>query len=245
VGGLAECSGCPDNVFLVADKPDLAQGMLIVEQPIIGVAALAGGVFVLAQRWQRATAASRRAVAPVLASGGLCLLVLVLTVFVEPFSYEGGQIIGWVGGFAFTAVPLAFLAGLARSRLDRVALGDLVVELGQTPPPKRLRDVLAHAIHDPSLEIAYAHVLAHEQDGQTPRHGPGNHRRRPRRHQHRVDRRSLMRASTCEGCAQRGPRLRALKGSLASTPDRHRPAGHGSLGLSAPSQFHRLARRRR
>ena len=51
---------------------------------------------------------------------------------------------------------LAFLAGLARSRLDRMAVGDLVVELGEAPPPERLRDVLARAIHDPSLEIAYS-----------------------------------------------------------------------------------------
>ena len=89
------------------------------------------------------------------ASGGLCLLVLALTVFVEPFSYRGGQIIGWAGGLAFTAVPLAFLAGLARSRLDRIAVGDLVVELGEAPLPEQLRDGLARAIHDPSLEIAY------------------------------------------------------------------------------------------
>jgi signal transduction histidine kinase len=150
-----DCSGCPDNLFLIADEPDLAQAILIVEQPIIGFGVLVGGVLVLFRRWRRATPASRRALAPVFASGGLCLLVLALTVLVEPFSYRGGQIIGWVGGVAFTAVPLAFLAGLARSRLDRIAVGDLVVELGEAPLPEQLRDGLARAIHDPSLEIAY------------------------------------------------------------------------------------------
>jgi signal transduction histidine kinase len=155
VRGEVGCSGCPDNLFLVADKPDLAQAILILHQPIIGFGVLVGGVLVLLGRWRRATPASRRALAPVFASGGLCLLVLALTVFVEPFSYEGGQVIGWAGGLAFTAVPLAFLAGLARSRLDRIAVGDLVVELGQSPAPEQLREGLARAIHDPSLEIAY------------------------------------------------------------------------------------------
>jgi signal transduction histidine kinase len=149
------CSGCPENLFLIADRPNLAQAILILEQPIIGAGVLAGGVFVLLRRFLGATRASRRALTPVFASGGLCLLVLALTVFVEPFSYRGAQILGWAGGFAFTAVPLAFLAGLARSRFDRIAVGDLVVELGEAPLPERLRDRLAQAIHDPSLEIAY------------------------------------------------------------------------------------------
>jgi signal transduction histidine kinase len=155
VRGEVGCSGCPDNLFLVADKPDLAQAILILHQPIIGFGVLVGGVLVLLRRWSRATSASRRALAPVFASGGLCMLVLALTIFVEPFSYEGGQIIGWASGLAFTAVPLAFLAGLARSRLDRIAVGDLVVELGQAPTPEQLRDGLGRAIHDPSLAIAY------------------------------------------------------------------------------------------
>src|SRR6266540_509023 len=155
VRGEEGCSGCPDNLFLIADKPHLADAILIVHQPIFWFGVLAGGVLVLLRRWYRATHVSRRALAPVFASGGLCLLVLALTVFVEPFSFEGGQIIGWASGFAFTAVPLAFLAGLARSRLDRIAVGDLVVELGEAPLPEQLRDGLARAIHDPSLEIAY------------------------------------------------------------------------------------------
>jgi len=152
----AECAGCPDNVFLIADKPRVAQAILIVEQPVVSVAVLTGGLLLLAHRWQHATPAARRAIAPVLVSGGLCLLILLLTVVVEPFSYVGGQIVGWASGFAFTAVPLAFLAGQARSRLDRIGVGDLVVELGEAPAPDRVRDVLARAIHDPSLEIAYS-----------------------------------------------------------------------------------------
>ena len=53
---------------------------------------------------------------------------------------------------AFCAVPIAFLAGILRSRLSRSSVGDLVVALQEGVP---LRDALARALGDPSLEIAY------------------------------------------------------------------------------------------
>jgi signal transduction histidine kinase len=39
--------------------------------------------------------------------------------------------------------------------MGRVAVSDLVVELGRTPEPGHLRDALARALRDPSLELAY------------------------------------------------------------------------------------------
>jgi signal transduction histidine kinase len=56
---------------------------------------------------------------------------------------------------ALLSVPLAFLAGLLRSRLARSAVATLVVELGETPEPGRLREALARALGDPSLEVGY------------------------------------------------------------------------------------------
>ena len=58
-------------------------------------------------------------------------------------------------GLALLTVPLAFLAGLLRSRLARSAVATLVVELGETAEPGRLREALARALGDPSLELAY------------------------------------------------------------------------------------------
>ena len=52
-------------------------------------------------------------------------------------------------------MPLAFLAGLLWSRLARLAVAALVVELGETPAPGGLREALARALGDPSLELAY------------------------------------------------------------------------------------------
>ena len=53
------------------------------------------------------------------------------------------------------AIPIAVLSVILRGRLARASVADLVVELGQTPTPARLRDALANALGDPSLQVAY------------------------------------------------------------------------------------------
>jgi PAS domain S-box-containing protein len=52
-------------------------------------------------------------------------------------------------------VPLAFLFGVLRARLAHSSVGRLVVELGQAPASEGLRDALARALADPTLELAY------------------------------------------------------------------------------------------
>lgn len=149
------CHECPDNVFLLADMPTLATAIFIAEQPIVGVLSLSSALGLLVTRWRTATAPLRRVLAPVVVSGGICLLVLLLTILVEPFSYTAGQLVGWLGGVAFTAVPVAFLIGLLRQRLARASVGDLVVELGRTATLPDLRGALSRTLGDPSLQIAY------------------------------------------------------------------------------------------
>ncbi len=60
----------------------------------------------------------------------------------------------WVGG-AFTAIPIAFLVGLLRTRLQRSGVADLVVELRSLSRPDDVRDAIARALGDPSLELAF------------------------------------------------------------------------------------------
>ena len=52
------------------------------------------------------------------------------------------------------SIPFALLAGLLSARLARSGVADLVVELGRTPPGG-VRDALARALHDPTLQVAY------------------------------------------------------------------------------------------
>jgi PAS domain S-box-containing protein len=56
---------------------------------------------------------------------------------------------------AIALVPLAFLAVLLRIRLAQAAIGRLVVDLSGAPAPGRLREAIARALGDPSLELVY------------------------------------------------------------------------------------------
>ncbi len=50
-------------------------------------------------------------------------------------------------------VPIAFVFGLLRVRLDHLGISGLVLELGRPPSPAHLEQVLARSLHDPSLRI--------------------------------------------------------------------------------------------
>jgi signal transduction histidine kinase len=149
------CSGCPNNVFLLEDRPRVASSLLLVEQPLVGSAVIAAALYILVQQWRHATGPQRRVVGPVVVSASVCLLVLGVTTFAEPFSYAAGQAIGWAGGVAFIAVPVVFLAGLVRQRLDRSTVGQLVAELSDLPGGQGLGGVLRRSLKDPSLRVAY------------------------------------------------------------------------------------------
>jgi signal transduction histidine kinase len=149
------CQGCPRNLLLVADRPDVAGAVLLLEQPVLGSVAVGGTLVLLVRQWWVATPPQRRVLGPVLVTGAACLFVLAVTLAAEPFSYSVGQAVGWLGAFAFTAVPLAFLAGLLRQRLDRSAVGQLVAELGALQGSGNLDELLRKALRDPSLQVAY------------------------------------------------------------------------------------------
>jgi signal transduction histidine kinase len=56
----------------------------------------------------------------------------------------------------FALVPYLFLATLVRTRMIQSgAVGELMARLGETPQRGELRDVLARALGDPSLELLY------------------------------------------------------------------------------------------
>ena len=53
------------------------------------------------------------------------------------------------------SVPLAFLFGLLSQQLARAGMGDLVVALQRAPDSRRLGELLAKALGDPSLVLAF------------------------------------------------------------------------------------------
>ncbi|MBD0338640.1 MAG: sensor histidine kinase [Thermoleophilia bacterium] len=109
----------------------------------------------IVRRFVGASPRTRRIFAPLLlAAVAIALRAIfqsVSTFFDPPFSDE--YLFWWQIG-AFIALPVALVAGLVRARMARAAVGDLVLELQRTPP-EGLRDALARALDDPTLELAF------------------------------------------------------------------------------------------
>jgi signal transduction histidine kinase len=149
------------NAFVVWPSQATVDWIAIGQQSLlVAVAVTVIGVF--AERWQSASPPLRRALAPVYCAGAVTMTLIAATLLVSrlagaslPGAVDVGRVMFSATLIAMAAVPLAFLAGLVRARLARFTVGELLVELGETRAPGALRDALARALHDPSLEIAY------------------------------------------------------------------------------------------
>ena len=149
------------NAFALWPSQATTDWIAIGQQALlIAVAVTVLGVF--AERWQSASPPLRRALAPVYCAGAVTMLLMAATLLVTrlsgaslPGAADVGRVMFSATLVAMAAVPLSFLAGLVRARLARFTVGELLVELGETRAPGGLRDALARALHDPSLEIAY------------------------------------------------------------------------------------------
>jgi signal transduction histidine kinase len=119
---------------------------------IYGVLAL---VFIalIARRVKGASPAGRRLLAPMML-GAVVEGTYGLWQAAHVFTGEGGKALYWwqIGGQA--AVALALLAGVLLGELARGRVADLVVELSQIAPG-HVRDALARALNDPTLQVAY------------------------------------------------------------------------------------------
>jgi signal transduction histidine kinase len=60
-----------------------------------------------------------------------------------------------VSFFVIGLAPIAFFVGLLQARLLRSSVGDLVLELRDSPGAPDLRDALVRALRDPSLTVAF------------------------------------------------------------------------------------------
>src|SRR5262249_24376322 len=69
----------------------------------------------------------------------------------DPF----GSVPATVFFYTFASVPIAVLIVFAQRRLARCQVAGLVVQLGEQSEPVDLRDALARALGDPSLELAF------------------------------------------------------------------------------------------
>jgi signal transduction histidine kinase len=153
-----ECPDCPGNSFLIADDKPLADAFVVAVN--VTFAAVALGVIVsLLRRWQRATPVQRRALVAVLFAGAALAVLLFAAATIVPITGSDPTLAGVIGIGAlvpFGLVPYVFFGSLLRARIIRGgAFRELVAELGKAPRQGELRDALAKALGDPSLELAF------------------------------------------------------------------------------------------
>jgi signal transduction histidine kinase len=154
--GGRDCVDCPYNQLTDEGSGGAAdRGDQILLAMVIGMV-LAALVLMLHQ-WRTATSASRRSLSPALwgASAILAVLVVQRVGVILDVSEPLATFLSWSVTAVLVLWPLGLIAGLARARLDRSAVADLVVELGGTLPLGGMRSALARALHDPTLELAF------------------------------------------------------------------------------------------
>ena len=144
------------NAFLIEHIEPLAVGLGVLTLTAV-LAILVAVLVILVVRWRAASPPSRRVLAPVYLAAGVTVGVIVIQTALEPFTKMGAEVLEWLSVLALLTRPARVLGGLLRSRLARSAVATLVVELGETPAPGRLRDALARALRRP---LARARLLA-------------------------------------------------------------------------------------
>jgi signal transduction histidine kinase len=154
--GIEHVGGCPCPRNLLFVRDDMGVHSALMNAKGFGGIAIAAGVAtVLVRRWQSASPPLRRALAPILVTGGVTTALLGAMLVADQASADITRSLQSAERVALATVPIAYLFGLFQARLARVGISELVVELGNSPEQGRLRDALARALKDPSLELGY------------------------------------------------------------------------------------------
>jgi signal transduction histidine kinase len=149
---------CPDctNVFMIRDDPALHDAFATADA-LIGAALAVSIIVVVVRRWLSASEAMRRVLRPVWWGLWPVMLVAAYLVALDLVDVpDQAQLVAIpFTALALTGLPVAFLLGLLRIRLDRSLIGDLLIGLEGPMAHGRIREALAEALGDPSLRLAF------------------------------------------------------------------------------------------
>jgi signal transduction histidine kinase len=150
------CAQCPANPLLIDHSH--AAAVINAAQIDIAIALQGAVVAILYRRWRDSTPSQRRAFAPVLTVGSLTFVLLMTQLIVQQSGLSAGISDGLTLALfgSLACLPFAFLAGLVRFRFSQAeAISSLVGRLHAGGTRGGLRDALAEALADPTLELAY------------------------------------------------------------------------------------------
>jgi signal transduction histidine kinase len=153
-----DCTDCPENVLLVDPNPDLVTALGLVIN-LLALVLIVAVLWTLIKRWRQASSPERRYYAPMYAAGVALMVALIAGLGLQSTAGSDSAAVEVVFLLSLTplaAVPYLFLASFVRARmLQGGAVGELIARLGEAPQPGDLRDALARALGDPSLELVY------------------------------------------------------------------------------------------
>lgn len=146
----------PENALLITSN-ETAVDVLSLLQGVMIAAATIGVIVLFSRGWREAGEFQRKALQPVLITATLIAVLYGVQVGAEAAG-AGRDVIAALEWslLVYAAFPIAFVVGLVRGRMfGSGAVGSLLTELGQEPATGNLRDRLAFALGDPTLELAY------------------------------------------------------------------------------------------
>lgn len=140
------------NALGIAPNESAAHVIDTIQRILISVGSVLL-VVALGRRWLRSSGPVRRQMTPVIV--GAIAILLQSTSWIILSAGSRLEPLDTLIFLAQIAIPIAVLFVVLQARMARAGVADLVVELGQTPTPARLRDALAKALDDPALQVAY------------------------------------------------------------------------------------------
>jgi len=141
------------NVILISADAGVADAIDTFQRWFIVAVAIAL-VLVGVQRWLQAPPLLRRLLLPTLA-GAAALLILAGLVVYQLLVGVPSRASQTALSLTLIVVPLAFVLGLLRAQFARAGMADLVVSLRGARESRQLGEMLAKALRDPSLVLAY------------------------------------------------------------------------------------------
>jgi signal transduction histidine kinase len=153
----SECANCPDNVFLIHHSQSVVD-IASVAINLIGVVLIALVIRSLVRRWRKATRAERRLYTPMYAAGVALMIALIGNLMLQSANADSraADVAFVISLVPFALVPYLFLGSLVRARLlEGGAVTRLMRRLNEAPRAGHLRDALAEALDDSSLELVY------------------------------------------------------------------------------------------
>jgi signal transduction histidine kinase len=148
-------AGCPANLILIDGSNRIHNDVDMV----IGIVAPLLTVVVvtlIVEKWHAARGYSRREMTPLVWVTVPVAAYIVIAGVVENFNVNISNLaVFGIAPIVLILPPGAYLVGMVRARLARGAVGTALVDLEPGPPPERLRDTLAAALGDSTLQLAF------------------------------------------------------------------------------------------